>query len=201
MAREELGGNQKRVYDYIVSETQRCGYPPSVREIGAALGLKSTSTVHGHLTRLEKKGYIRRDETKPRAIELLDREAKKPTVDLPLVGKVAAGTPITAVENIEEVYPFPEELVGAGEHFMLKVQGDSMIDAGILNGDMVVVRKQNSCENGEIVVAMVDDEATVKSFYREKGHIRLQPHNPTMEPIIVETCTVLGKVIALLRRF
>lgn len=191
---------------FIKEEVKRKGYPPSVREIGEAVGLASSSTVHGHLARLETKGLIRRDPTKPRAIEILDTEEeihipKNQVVNVPVIGKVTAGTPITAVENIEEFFPLPDRLVPPDEHvFMLEIMGESMIDAGILDQDYVIVKQQNTANNGDIVVAMTeDDEATVKRFYKEETHIRLQPENPTMEPIILQNVTILGKVIGVFR--
>jgi len=191
---------------FIKEEVKRKGYPPSVREIGEAVGLASSSTVHGHLARLETKGLIRRDPTKPRAIEILDTEEeihipKNQVVNVPVIGKVTAGTPITAVENIEEYFPLPDRLVPPDEHvFMLEIMGESMIDAGILDQDYVIVKQQNTANNGDIVVAMTeDDEATVKRFYKEETHIRLQPENPTMEPIILQNVTILGKVIGVFR--
>ncbi len=200
--RKPRGDNQAKILSFIKQEIQDKGYPPSVREICDAVGLKSTSTVHGHLTRLEKKGLLHRDTMKPRAIEVLNDPAfnRHAAVAIPLVGKVAAGEPITALEDIQEQMMLPVELVGEGEHFILTIQGFSMINAGIHDGDYVVVRRQPTADNGEIVVAMVDDEATVKRFYREKGHFRLQPENDQMAPIIVRDVTILGKVVALLRR-
>ena len=191
---------------FIKEEVKRKGYPPSVREIGEAVGLASSSTVHGHLARLETKGLIRRDPTKPRAIEILDTEEeihipKNQVVNVPVIGKVTAGTPITAVENIEEYFPLPDRLAPPDEHvFMLEIMGESMIDAGILDQDYVIVKQQNTANNGDIVVAMTeDDEATVKRFFKEETHIRLQPENPTMEPIILQNLTILGKVIVVFR--
>lgn len=191
---------------FIKEEVKRKGYPPSVREIGEAVGLASSSTVHGHLARLETKGLIRRDPTKPRAIEILDTEEeihipKNQVVNVPVIGKVTAGTPITAVENIEEYFPLPERLAPPDEHvFMLEIMGESMIDARILDQDYVIVKQQNTANNGDIVVAMTeDDEATVKRFFKEETHIRLQPENPTMEPIILQNVTILGKVIGVFR--
>lgn len=202
-----ISSRQRSILEFIKKEVKEKGYPPSVREIGEAVGLASSSTVHGHLARLEKKGYIRRDPTKPRAIEILDddfipgKEEEKGIVRVPLVGKVTAGQPITAIENIEEYFPLPEKIVGTGENvFMLVVQGDSMIEAGIFDKDYVVVRQQNTANNGEIVVAMTaDNEATIKRFYKEKNYFRLQPENDTMEPIIVKEVTILGKVIGVFR--
>ncbi|WAA13508.1 transcriptional repressor LexA [Fervidibacillus halotolerans] len=201
----KLSKRQQEILNFIKSEVKEKGYPPSVREIGEAVGLSSSSTVHGHLARLESKGLIRRDPTKPRAIEILDdfREDEEdiPVRKVPIVGKVTAGLPITAIENIEDYFPLPERIAPSGEKvFMLEIMGDSMIDAGILDGDYVVVRQQNTAENGDIVVAMTEEnEATVKRFYKEKHFIRLQPENPTMDPIIVPNVTILGKVIGVFR--
>lgn len=203
----KLSQRQQLILEYIQKQVQEKGYPPSVREIGEAVGLASSSTVHGHLSRLEKKGYIRRHPTKPRAIELLyPKESTMgktngEVVMVPIVGKVTAGEPITAIENIEEYYPLPRRLVGNHETvFLLAIQGESMINAGIMNGDYVVVRKQNSANNGDIVVAMTPEgEATVKRFYKEENHIRLQPENDQMEPIRLPHVTILGKVISLIR--
>ena len=204
----KLSKRQLDILRFIKEEVKRKGYPPSVREIGEAVGLASSSTVHGHLARLETKGLIRRDPTKPRAIEILDTEEeihipKNQVVNVPVIGKVTAGTPITAVENIEEYFPLPERLAPPDEHvFMLEIMGESMIDAGILDQDYVIVKQQNTANNGDIVVAMTeDDEATVKRFFKEETHIRLQPENPTMEPIIVPEVTILGKVVSLYRIF
>lgn len=197
------GDTQGKILAYIEKATLQKGYPPSVREICEATGLKSTSTVHGHLIRLEKKGLLYRDSMKPRAISVpADHQAyRTDLVNVPLVGRVTAGVPILAVENIEDYIPLPQSLLGSGEHYVLSVRGDSMIGAGILDGDYVVVRKQNTAYNGDIVIAMIDDEATVKRFYKENGVFRLQPENPTMEPIIVSELTILGKVISLYRFF
>ena len=199
------GEMQERILAYIESVIRTRGYAPSVREIAEAVGLRSTSTVHGHLTRLDKKGLLHRDAMKPRAMGLtsdspeLD-EALSDVRCVPVVGRVAAGCPILAEENTEAVLPLPSELVGDGEHFILRVRGESMINAGILNDDYIVVRKQPEARNGDIVVALVDDEATVKRFFKENGHFRLQPENDSMEPIIVPEVTVLGKVVSLMRR-
>lgn len=193
-----LTQRQQQVLDFIRRHTRERGYPPSVREIGGALGLTSSSTVHGHLARLEGKGYIRRDPTKPRAIELVGERTR--VVSVPLVGQITAGQPILAVENVEETYPLPHDLVGHEDVFMLRVRGDSMINAGILDGDLVLVRRQPTAQNGDIVVALLDDEATVKRFYRESGRVRLQPENDAMEPIIAGDVAILGKVIGLFRR-
>ena len=201
----KLSNRQQAILEFIRSEVREKGYPPSVREIGEAVGLASSSTVHGHLDRLEKKGFIRRDPTKPRAIELLGDDEERQMVRLavarvPLVGKVTAGQPITAVENVEEYFPLPSHMVRDDEVFMLSVIGESMIEAGILDGDYVIVRQQQTASNGDIVVAMTeDDEATVKTFYKERDHIRLQPENPTMEPLRYNHVTVLGKVIGIFR--
>ncbi|MDE4541763.1 transcriptional repressor LexA [Thermoanaerobacterium sp. R66] len=195
---------QQEIIDFIKSEIKRKGYPPSVREIGKAVGLRSTSTVHGHLSRLEKKGYIRRDPTKPRAIEVLSNDEKyiSDVVKLPVIGKVTAGTPILAVQNIEEYYSVPRDLITGyeSESFILKVRGESMINAGILDGDYIIIRKQSYADNGDIVVALMEDEATVKRFYKESNHIRLQPENPSMNPIIVDDVMILGKVVGVIRK-
>lgn len=203
---KKLSSRQLAILDYIKREVKEKGYPPSVREIGEAVGLASSSTVHGHLARLEKKGLIRRDPTKPRAIEILDGEKNVPELDgiktviVPVVGKVTAGLPITAVENVEEHFVLPENLVGTDTVYMLRIQGESMIDAGILDGDYVIVRQQQVANNGDIVVAMTEeDEATVKRFFKEKNHIRLQPENQSMEPILLPAVTILGKVIGVYR--
>lgn len=202
----KLSKRQQSILDYIKEEVQTKGYPPSVREIAVAVGLASSSTVHGHLSRLEGKGYIRRDPTKPRAIEILDQtqDSQIPQEEVryaPLIGKVTAGLPITAVENIEEFMPIPNSTAGADDNiFVLTIEGDSMIEAGILDKDMVIVKQQNSAENGDIVVAMTEEnEATVKRFFKEENYIRLQPENATMEPIKLSNVTILGKVIALYR--
>ncbi|WP_413084582.1 transcriptional repressor LexA [Thermaerobacter composti] len=200
-ALEELTRRQREILEFIKASVRERGYPPSVREIGEAVGLKSTSTVHTYLAQLERKGYIRRDPTKPRAIEVRgEAGVRTRTVAVPLVGQVTAGRPILAVENIEDVLPLPSDLLPEGEVFALRIRGDSMIGAGILDGDYVIVRRQDTAENGDIVVALLDDEATVKRFYRERDGIRLQPENPAMEPIRVRDVRVLGKVVALLRR-
>lgn len=199
------GDMQGRILAYIQDEIKSRGYAPSVREIGEAVGLKSTSTVHGHLMRLEKKGLLHRDAMKPRAMGVLtnmqDDDDDRSVRRIPVVGRVAAGMPILAEENIEELMTLPSDFVGDGEHFILRVRGDSMIQAGIFNDDYIVVRSQPSANNGEIVVALVEDEATVKRFFKENGHFRLQPENDAMEPIIVPSVTIMGKVVSLLRRF
>lgn len=202
----DLTRRQQQILDYIRAEIHRRGFPPSVREIGEAVGLSSSSTVHSHLAALEAKGYLRRDPSKPRALEVLDFRDNDRGVDygqvsaVPLVGQVAAGSPILAAENIEATMPLPTEMAGDNT-FILRVRGDSMIDAGILDGDFVVVKQQTTADNGDIVVAMIEDGATVKTFYREADRIRLQPENSTMEPIYTRDMTVLGKVVALFRRF
>lgn len=204
MSDEELTQRQRQILNFIKDETRKRGYPPSVREIGEAIGLKSSSTVHGHLAHLEQKGMIRRDPSKPRAIEVLDGDVDhkpgRPVVNVPFLGKVTAGQPILATESIEEYLPLPQDLVGNEELFILQVRGDSMIEAGILDGDYVVVRRQSTARNGEIVVALIGDEATVKRFYREADHICLKPENSRHEPIRVRDCQILGKVAALFRR-
>lgn len=195
------GENQQKILDFIRSEIETKGYPPSVREICAAVGLRSTSSVHMHLTQLEKKGLVRRDATKPRALELLDSPLSKART-VPLVGKVTAGQPILAIENIEDQLIIPNDLASMDtELFALRVQGESMIEAGILDGDIVIVHSQERAENGDIVVALIGDEATLKRIYYENGHVRLQPENHTMAPIIVPRAEVRGKVVALVRRF
>ena len=188
-----------QILDFIRWEIDDKGYPPSVREICLAVGLKSTSTVHAHLNRLEEEGYIRRDATKPRALELTDTATVRGR-SVPLVGRVTAGMPILAQQNIEEYYMLPQNLVGGDEVFILSVQGESMIEAGILDGDFVIVRRQSHAENGDIVVAMIDDEATVKRIFYEKTRVRLQPENSAMQPIYARDVTVLGRVIALFRQ-
>ena len=195
------GDNQQRILDYIKSEIQQKGYPPSVREIANAVGLKSTSTVHGHLQRLEKRGLLHRDAMKPRAMEVVGDPnfVRSGTTAVPVIGRVTAGLPILAEENLEDYVALPDVMLGDGEHFILLVRGDSMIEAGILDGDYIIVRRQQEANNGDIVVAMIDDSATVKRFYKENGHFRLQPENSTMEPIYADEVSVLGKVISLYR--
>ena len=207
----DISPKQLQILEYLKKEVREKGYPPSVREICEATGLKSTSTVHGHLSRLEKKGYIRKDPTKPRAIEILDGsvpenssyETEQEIIEVPVIGTITAGTPILAVENIEDSFPLPASYASGGNTlFMLKVKGESMIEAGIFDKDLVLVRQQPSANNGDIVVALIDDDyATVKTFYKEKGHIRLQPENSSMSPIIVNDCSILGKVVGLFRKF
>lgn len=203
MMKKPRGDSQQRILEYIKKEVQVRGYPPSVREIGDAVGLKSTSTVHGHLVRLEKKGLLHRDSMKTRAMEINDPSFSRcATVAVPVVGRVTAGIPILAEESIEDYFHIPEDMLGDGEHFVLWVRGESMIRAGIMDGDHVIVHKQNDANNGDIVVAMIDDEATVKRFYRESnGLFRLQPENPDMEPIIVDHVAILGRVVMLYRKY
>lgn len=203
---KELTKRQSEIYQFIKHIVQTKGYPPSVREIGLAVGLASSSTVHGHLSRLEEKGYIKRDPTKPRAIEITETVGEninqENTIHVPVIGKVTAGIPITAVENVEEYFPLPAHFTSTHNSniFILDVIGDSMIEAGILDGDKVIVRSQSIAENGDIIVAMTeDDEATVKRFYKEEKRYRLQPENSTMEPIYLDNVTVLGKVVGLFR--
>lgn len=196
----ELTRREAQILEYIKEHVREKGYPPAVREIGRAVGLSSTSTVHSYLRRLEQKGYLRRDPTLPRAL-VVTEEAEERLVSVPLLGRVAAGTPVLAEENWEDVLLLPASLLGSGEFFALRVRGDSMVGAGILEGDVVVVRRQPTAENGDIVVALVDGEATVKRFFRENGHIRLQPENRTMEPIITDSAEILGKVVSLLRKY
>ena len=199
-----LSKRQEEILSFIKNHVDAKGYPPSVREIGEAVGLASSSTVHGHLARLEKKGFIRRDPTKPRAIEILLQEEensipKTSASFIPVIGKVTAGIPITAVENIEEYIPVPNSTIHSDEQlFVLIIDGDSMIEAGILDGDKVIVKQQHTAENGDIVVAMTDEgEATVKRFFKEKDHIRLQPENSSMDPLIYSDVSILGKVVGL----
>ena len=202
MAQDKITSKQQEILEYIKETILQKGYPPAVREICEAVHLKSTSSVHSHLSALEDKGYIRRDPTKPRTIEILDDTFnfnRREMVNIPLVGTVAAGEPILAEERIEDYFPFPAEILPNAETFMLKVKGESMIGAGILPGDKLIVEQCPTAANGEIVVALVDDSATVKRFYKENGHYRLQPENDAMEPIITETVEILGKVIGLVR--
>ena len=202
---DDLTEKQIEILYFIKNQVQKQGYPPAVREICRGVNLKSTSTVHNHLEKLEMKGYIRKDPTKPRAIEILDRDsdtlfAPKKTVDIPIIGKVTAGQPILAVEHIEDTFPVPMEIAERGPLFMLKIQGGSMVGAGIFSDDYVLVKQQNQAMNGDIVVALLEDEATVKRFFKEKDYIRLQPENEMMSPIMVRNVTILGKVIGLYRK-
>ena len=202
MAYGKSSSKQREILEYIKQEILNKGYPPAVREICEAVHLKSTSSVHSHLETLEKNGYIRRDPTKPRAIEIIDDNfnlTRREVVNVPIIGQVAAGQPLLAVENIENYFPIPTEFMPNAETFMLKVKGDSMINAGIFNGDKILVQKQSDAQNGDIVVALVDDSATVKTFYKEEGHFRLQPENDTMDTIIVNECSILGKVFGIMR--
>lgn len=195
---------QLEILEYIKQEILDRGYPPAVREICEAVDLKSTSSVHAHLSTLEKNGYIRRDPTKPRAIEICDdnfQMVRTEMVSLPVIGTVAAGQPILAEENIESYFPVPAEILPQGESFILKVKGDSMINVGIYSGDQIFVQSCNTARNGDTVVALIDDSATVKTFYKENGYIRLQPENDSMEPIIVDDCQILGKVYGVFRLF
>jgi len=199
----DLSQRQTKILEFIKEEIRKKGYPPAVREIGEAVGLLSSSTVHGHLQTLEDKGYIRRDPTKPRAIEILDSSSEalemKKVVQVPIVGRVTAGQPILAVENIEGTLPLSADFVRQDNVFMLRVQGESMIGAGILDGDYIIVRQQSDARNGDIVVALIGDEATVKRFFKERTLIRLQPENPTMEPIYSQDVSILGKVVGVFR--
>lgn len=202
MAQGKISAKQQEILEYIKSQILERGFPPAVRDICEAVHLKSTSSVHSHLETLEKNGYIRRDPTKPRAIEILDDSfnfTRREMVNVPIVGRVAAGEPLLAEQNIEEYFPIPMDFMPNRQTFMLKVKGESMINAGILDGDYVLVEERKTAHNGEMIVALVDDGATVKRFYKEEGIIRLQPENDTMEPIIVPDCTILGKVIGVFR--
>ena len=202
MSQEKITPKQQEILEYIKETILKKGYPPAVREICEAVNLKSTSSVHSHLETLERNGYIRRDPTKPRTIEIIDdcfNLARREVVNIPLLGTVAAGMPLLAQENIENYFPIPTEMLPDKEVFMLRVKGDSMIEAGIFNGDLIFVEKTVTAENGEIVVALLDDSATVKRFYKENGHYRLQPENSSMEPIIVDEVQILGKVFGLFR--
>ena len=204
MPNGKISEKQKEILEYIKQEILNKGYPPAVREICEAVHLKSTSSVHSHLETLEKNGYIRRDPTKPRAIEIMDDTfnlTRREMVNVPVIGNVAAGQPLLAVQNIENYFPIPAEYMPNQETFMLKVKGESMINAGILDGDHILVGRQSTASNGEIVVALVDDSATVKTYYKEDGHYRLQPENDTMDPIIVDECSILGKVFGVFRCF
>ena len=213
MARK-ISKRQQQIYDFIRSYQLEKGYPPSVREMASAVGLSSPSTVHAHLSALESRGLIKRDSTKPRALEVFNEDGSpatktvetaapspRGTVSLPLVGRVAAGMPILAEQNIEDTFTLPSEIATDSGSFVLEVHGNSMVNAGIFNGDYIVVREQKSAMNGEIVVAMIDGEATVKTFYKERGRVRLQPENDAMEPIFASSPVILGKVVALFRRF
>jgi len=209
----ELNKREKAILRFVEKQINANGYPPSVREIGKAVGLSSTATVHGYLSRLEDKGYIKKETQKGRTLRLIKGSGKdekqeeiknlysgREMVEVPVLGKITAGEPILAVENILDTFPIPLDFVGNVESFMLKVRGESMIEAGILDGDLILVKKQNVANNGEIVVALIGEEATVKTFYKEEGHIRLQPQNSAMDPIIVPDCEILGKVAGVFRK-
>jgi repressor LexA len=202
MSYGKISPKQQEILDFLKQEILNKGYPPSVREIGEAVNLKSTSSVFSHLNTLEKNGYIHRDPTKPRAIEIIDDNfnlVRREVVNMPLVGTVAAGQPLLAVSNIDNYFPIPSEYVPKEQTFMLRVKGESMINAGILDGDMIMVEQCRDAKNGDMVVALVDDSATVKTFYREDDHIRLQPENDQMDPILLPDCQILGKVFGVLR--
>ena len=202
MSYGRITDKQREILEYIKKEILNRGYPPTVRDICEAVNLKSTSSVHSHLETLEKNGYIRRDPTKPRAIEIVDDNfnlTRREFANVPLIGQVAAGQPLLAVENIESYFPIPTEFMPNAESFMLKVKGESMINAGIFDGDNILVEKCDNVHNGDIVVALIDDSATVKTFYKEDGHIRLQPENDAMDPIIVPDCKIVGKVFGVFR--
>ena len=204
MENRPITKKQEEILNYIKDEILERGFPPAVREICQAVGLKSTSSVHSHLESLEKNGYIRRDPTKPRAIEILDESfnmLRREMVNVPVVGTVAAGQPILAEQNIDSYYPIPSEYMPNEQSFILKVKGESMVNAGILDGDSVLVMQQTTARNGDIVVALIEDSATVKTYYKENGHYRLQPENDTMDPIIVDDCKILGKVFGVFRFF
>ena len=209
----DLNKRERAILKFIEKQIKDKGYPPSVREIGKAVGLSSTATVHGYIAKLTQKGYIKKEDQKGRTLKVLKgglednaKSSPKPVyngrelVDVPVIGKITAGAPILAVENVTDTFPIPIDFVGNSESFMLTVRGESMIEAGILDGDYILVKKQNSARNGEIVVALIEDEATVKTFYKEKDHIRLQPENSTMDPIIVPDCKILGKVAGVFRK-
>ena len=204
MSYGKITDKQSQILEYIKSEILNKGYPPSVRDICQAVNLKSTSSVHSHLETLEKNGYIRRDPTKPRTIEIIDDNfnlVRREVVNVPMVGTVAAGQPILAIENIDNYFPIPSEYMPNEETFMLKVKGESMINAGILDGDNILVKRQNTAKNGDMVIALVEDSATVKTFYKENGHIRLQPENDYMDPIILPDVEIIGKVFGVFRFF
>ncbi|NFT05349.1 transcriptional repressor LexA [Clostridium sporogenes] len=193
---------QNEVYNFIKLQIKEKGYPPSVREICKAVGLSSTSSVHFHLKRLEKEGLIKRDSSKTRAIEIVDPTSKKEVINVPIVGTITAGNPILAIENIEDVFPLPIDYVkNTKDLFMLKVSGESMIEAGILDGDLAIIEKTDSANNGDIVVALIDNEATLKRFFKESSYIRLQPENKSMKPIILEECKVLGRLVGIYRKY
>ncbi len=204
MSKGKISNKQREILEYIKKEQLAKGYPPTVRELCEAVNLKSTSSIHSHLETLEKNGYIRRDPSKPRAIEILDDDfnlVRRELVSVPVVGQIAAGQPLLANQNISNYFPIPSEYMPNQQTFMLQVKGDSMINIGIFDGDMILVRQQNVAKNGDIVAALVDDSATVKTFYKEGDHIRLQPENDTMDPIIVPDCQILGIVFGVFRFF
>lgn len=211
--RAETHRKEKAILNFIEEQVMENGYPPSVREIGEAMGLSSTATVHGYLTKLEKQGFIKKEGKKGRTLKVIkssdgnpkeksskDFYTQREMVDVPIIGKITAGQPILAVENVTDTFPIPIDFVGNSDSFMLTVRGESMIEAGILDGDYILVKRQSNANNGEIVVALIEDEATVKTFYKEKDHIRLQPENHTMDPIIVPNCQILGKVAGVFRK-
>ena len=211
--RAETTRKEKAILKFIEEQVVENGYPPSVREIGKAIGLSSTATVHGYLAKLEKQGFIKKEDKKGRTLKVIKGTDGKPVqesnknfytqkemVEVPVIGKITAGQPILAVENVTDTFPIPIDFVGNCDSFMLTVRGESMIEAGILDGDYILVKKQSNANNGEIVVALIEDEATVKTFYKEKDHIRLQPENHTMDPIIVPNCQILGKVAGVFRK-
>jgi len=211
--RAETTRKERAILKFIEEQVINNGYPPSVREIGKAIGLSSTATVHAYLAKLEKQGFIKKEDKKGRTLKVIKGSDGKPVktsnknfytqkemVDVPIIGKITAGQPILAVENVTDTFPIPIDFVGNSESFMLTVRGESMIEAGILDGDFILVKKQNDARNGEIVVALIGEEATVKTFYKEKDHIRLQPENSTMDPIIVPDCQILGKVAGVFRK-
>lgn len=198
----KISTKQQQILDYIKEEILAKGYPPTVREICEKVGLRSTSSVHSHLNTLEENGFIRRDPTKPRAIEIMDDEfalTRREMVNIPVIGRVAAGEPLLAVENIKDYFSLPAEFMPSGETYILEVHGDSMINVGFFEGDYLIIEKQNTAKDGDIVVALIDDSVTVKRFYKENGYIRLQPENDDMDPIIVDDCTIVGKAYALYR--
>lgn len=194
---------QSEIYEFLKTYTESKGYPPSVREICEAVSLRSTSTVHGHLKRLERKGLIKRDPSKPRALEIAELSTtKREMINIPIIGKITAGLPILATENIEDTFSLPLDFVKHNkELFILRVSGESMIEAGINNNDLAIIESSNSAMNGDIVVALIEDSATIKRFFKEKDHIRLQPENSTMEPIIVDNCSILGKLVGIFRSY
>lgn len=198
----QVRDKQNEIYEFLKTYTDNKGYPPSVREICEAVGLKSTSSVHGHLKRLESKGLIKRDPTKPRALEIKDDSIKKEIINVPIIGKVTAGLPILANENIEDIFPIPLDYISHNQElFILNISGDSMINAGIFDGDLAIIEKCKTAKNGEIVVVLIENEATIKRFYKEKNHIRLQPENDNMEAIIVNNCKLLGRLVGLFRSY